>query len=251
MPKNQKMNRFHRLILAMLVISLAVTSPASAAQTFFCSLAMKPAVTMGPADPDAPAGAPSNWLPAYDWVRERWVPFNEVRLYQALGLPIGTVAKYLYTYPAHSLEHLARSRGISPQTLLAQTMGSRPTAMPISRWRTLRRRTLLVLSQPHLSQHMLFHPFHITQISGHLAALLGVSQDTFLTLYERDRRSLSEIAHVGGRSESAVRAEVLRLARVQGSRGVTAGFMAEGENGVLQDQDRRDFDGFWNTRYGR
>jgi len=38
------------------------------------------------ADPDAPKGAGPTWLPKEDWVRYRQLPYDEERLYAALGI---------------------------------------------------------------------------------------------------------------------------------------------------------------------
>ena len=61
-----------------------------ASRTFVAALVLAafaiPVAPAAAADPDAPAGAPANWLPPEPWVGEHWMPFSEAQLERELGI---------------------------------------------------------------------------------------------------------------------------------------------------------------------
>src|SRR5438874_1788542 len=76
------------------------------------------------ADPDAPAGAPANWLPNQPWVLDHWLPYDETRLFRILRVD----RKQLLAWQrdeSHTLADLARLRDVDPRMLPAQLVGPR------------------------------------------------------------------------------------------------------------------------------
>jgi hypothetical protein len=197
------------------------------------------------ADPDAPAGAPPTWLPSAEWVMERWLPFDESRLYAALGVGVNRVYHYLLN-PAHSLNALARSRGVDVRDLAQRVVGPRTQTTSMTSWRVREGRTALVLSQSHLSQHMLFHIFHQTVIIQAFPVIFGMSEVRLSTLLNQRHRSFHQIAALGGKSKAEVFSALMKVDDAEGNVGVHIGAMSEIENKILRARDRMSFDGWWN-----
>src|SRR4051794_25712443 len=102
-----------------------------------------------PPDADAPVGASPDWLPPEEWVQERWLPFDQSRLYQVLAVDGAQVARFL-AEGQRTLVDLARSRGVPIRSLVGEIVGPRPRALTHAEWTTLRSRTGRVLDQGHL-----------------------------------------------------------------------------------------------------
>jgi hypothetical protein len=120
-------------------------------------------------DSNAPEGAKAHWLPKDAWVMQHFLPFDEARLYELLKVTRKDVRKHLKTH-GNTLAQLAAQHGYADQDkLVADLLGER--ANP-----TLTARTKDVLTQSHLSQHVLFHVFHDPKIAKHAQTLFGVSK---------------------------------------------------------------------------
>ena len=142
----------------------------------------------GPPDPDAPPGASSQWLPQEDWVMQRWLPFDEARLYRALDTTRPAVDAWLDDDNGRrSLEQLARGRGMSRKALVARLLGPRRRGVTPRQYKRLRDRTARVVTQSHLSQHILFHTFHQWAVREAARRTLGLSDREWRRLRGRSR----------------------------------------------------------------
>jgi lambda repressor-like predicted transcriptional regulator len=213
------------------VIALALCHTASAAA--------------GPVRPDsaAPAGASASWLPAEAWVMQRWVPFDERALNKRLGMSSEEIAAEL-DQSGISLQTLARRRGVHVEGLAGRLLASRRLPQGSSLRATLLDRTRRMLTQSHLTVHMLRHVFHTWTVTRKTQAIYGVTQERFDALYFDQHRSMEEIAAQGGVSAATLKRRALAAAERAGRIGVAAGALSASENRVLRARDRRLFRGW-------
>src|SRR5688572_9125525 len=61
-------------------------------------------------DSEAPVTAPAHWLPPEDWVYNHWLPYDEDRLYELLGVGRGAIWRRLRD-DRHNLAGLAAEHG--------------------------------------------------------------------------------------------------------------------------------------------
>ena len=178
-------------------------------------------VSAGPAwahDSLAPAGAGHNWLPDEEWVHRHWLPFDERELEAALGLRGRELEAYLYD-DHHTLAGLARSRGVSVNGLADRLLAGWGDG---SQRAVLRERTVRVLTQGHLAQHVFFHVFHGLELHPHAEHLFGMPADAYRALRD-DGASYAEIARAGQVPLSVLRGHVVEVARADRREGVARG----------------------------
>jgi hypothetical protein len=159
------------------------------------------------ADTEAPPGAGKNWLPNEDWVIRHWIPFEERRLYSALGVRKHEVFKWLDDYD-HTIAGLARLRGIDPNALIRRLVRPWKGRVDRRQYLLLRSRTRRTMTQSHLSRHLLFHVFHNRRIGDNARTIFGVSRYTWWDM-RRSGRTVMEVARRGKRSEREVLRELL------------------------------------------
>ena len=124
----------------------------------------------------APPGAPHAWLPQETWVLEHWMPFDRAPLERALGLRGSQLESYLFN-DHHTLAMLARRRGVDVHALGDQLVAAWGPLLPPEQAAVLRDRTMRVLTQGHLAQHMFFHVYHWFPIGASEAQrLFGVPE---------------------------------------------------------------------------
>ena len=104
----------------------------------------------------APPGASHNWLPEEEWVHRHWIPFDERALVRARAR-----SRAARGVPLRRSPHARGARGRAR----ARPGGARrPARRAVAGDRrdraVLRERTLRILTQGHLAQHMFFHVFH-------------------------------------------------------------------------------------------
>lgn len=175
-------------------------------------------------DTKAPAHASHNWLPKIDWVAFHWSPVDEKQLAAALKMT------HLQLYELQADDHIAldtvaKRQGINPAKLRSELFKPWNKAkLTSAQARAIKRRISLVLSQPHLAQHVFWHPFHSPAYKRDpdrsARKLFGVSVDRYRQL-RREGRTQLEIATIGGRSETTLRRTVvqhLKLTRDYGIR---------------------------------
>jgi hypothetical protein len=166
----------------------------------------------------APAGAAHNWLPAEEWVYRHWIPFDEQVLKVALGLKRRDLEAYLYN-DHHTLAELAVARGVDPERLADQLVAPWRTIADPAHVTMLRGRTMRLLTQGHLAQHVFFHVFHGLDASAGARDAFGISPEQYLKLRGARATPLS-IASKGEIPASAIRQMMIELFRTDYQRGI-------------------------------
>ncbi len=199
-------------------------------------LALAPAGTAFAADSHAPKGARGDWLPTSEWVMSAWLPFDEARLYDVLDTNRAQMATWLNDQ--RSLGEFAAGRGHRDARRLADTLVAPRlrTASPSMR-RTLRARSLEMVTQPHLARHVMFHIFHTPAIPRHAQEIFGMSSSSYRRL--RDSGWTPEqIAAAGRRTATASRAALRSILVRRDDQAVRVGAMSRRQaDALLAHQD--------------
>jgi hypothetical protein len=192
------------------------------------ALGAAPIPTAGAADTNAPKGARLDWLPTDTWVMSGWLPFDEARLDVVVKTDHDELVSWLDDH--RTLLALARKHGVDgsaaqlARVLVAPRLaGARPAMRPV-----LERRARTMLTQAHLSRHVIFHVFHTPAIPRNARAIFGLSPARFRTLRNRAMTPLA-IGARGGRSGAHVRGALWALLVARADRGVRVGAMSRGE----------------------
>ncbi len=182
----------------------------------------------GAADTNAPRGARLDWLPTDTWVMSGWMPFDEARMNTVLKTDHDELVSWLDDH--RTLMALARKHGVAGSTAgLAHTLVAprlahvRPAMRPV-----LERRARTMLTQAHLSRHVIFHVFHTPAIPRDARAIFGLSPARFRTLRDSAMTPLA-IGARGGRSAAHVRGALWALLVARADRGVRTGAMSSTE----------------------
>ena len=184
--------------LVVLVVALRSDSPGEPAPEVV-------KVNKASFDSDAPVTAPAHWLPPEDWVYNHWLPYDEGRLYELLGVTRGAIWRQLRD-DRHNLAQLAARHGWpDPAKLAAALVAPRKGDVSAATFATLRSRARRTITQGHLSQHLLFHSLHQFSIPSEAPAIFGVTDAEFRAL-RRAEQSPLEIGRLHGRSPSRVQA---------------------------------------------
>jgi hypothetical protein len=182
----------------------------------------------GAADTHAPKGARLDWLPADEWVMSAWLPFDEARLDVVVHTDHDQLATWLDDH--RTLLQLARAHGVPGTTAqIAHTLVA-PRLKHVRRAMrpVLQRRAETMLTQAHLSRHVLFHVFHTPAIPAAARAIFGVSPARFRTLRDRAMTPIA-IGARGGRSAQHVQGALWSVLVKRAARGVAAGAMSRAE----------------------
>ena len=219
----------HRALASLPILACAIALTASdgaaaqapPAQAFDDGVAAP--VAGRPPDSDAPPGSPPHWLPHDEWVHLHWVPFDEARLQTLLKADRAELWRWL-RHDLQTLAQLGAQRGYPSARRLADALVA-PRAKHVSaaQLRVLRARTLRVLVQGHLSQHLIFHSLH--QEAGPEAAreLFGVRDTaTFQRLRQLDLSPL-RIGRTHGRTRAQMQGGLERKLRAAAREGVENG----------------------------
>ena len=198
-------------------------------------------VTCGPGaeahDSLAPEGSPHTWLPQEDWVAYHWIPFDEQTLKRALGLRGRELEAYLYD-DHHTLAELAERRGLSVAELADALIAPWRSRVDDQRLALLRDRTLRVLTQGHLAQHLFFHVFHNGGASLNLAEPLGISAAR-LRARRADGLPLLQIARRQGVSEAVLTAHMSANFRMRRQQGIDLRYASAVESNRLLERQLR------------
>lgn len=170
-------------------------------------------------DPDAPPGAEKHWLPNEEWVNQLWLPFEEQRLYDALGKTRGEVFRWVRIDASNTLAQLGARKGLSAGQLAARLVAGVPT----SRRPLLERRARRVVTQAHLGQHLLFHALHQTAVADNARKIFGVPSRRAFLLLRRAELSPLQIGELHGRSRVAMQRAVDGTLRAIAAKGVRRG----------------------------
>jgi hypothetical protein len=206
----------------MLILVAAVLAPIAAA---------------GAADTHAPKGARLDWLPGDEWVMSAWMPFDEARLDAVVHTDHDQLVTWLDDH--RTLLRLAHAHGVTGTTaqiahrLVAPRLAHVPRAMrPV-----LESRARTMLTQAHLSRHVIFHVFHTPAIPANAHAVFGVSPSRFRTLRDRALTPIT-IGAQGGRSATHVRGALWSLLVARAARGVRLGALSRAEADHLLDEQK-------------
>jgi hypothetical protein len=182
-------------LLVALVLSLGLSSVASAADSL------------------APAGAPRNWLPKSDWVLNHAMPYDEQRLFRALHIDREGVRRYFAADKftrVPTLAALARKRGIDPDRLARSLVDAWVRHTTHAHRRVLVSRAEKTLTQGHLMQHMLFHPFHVKSLARASTDIFGAPlSDVNGAL--RSGKTRADVGRAHGRSLAGQKSGVSRV----------------------------------------
>ncbi len=137
-----------------------------------------PAVA-GARDALAPAGASDHWLPREDWVYRHWLPFAAVDATRELGLGRGELEAFLFD-DRRTLVQLARAEGLDPGALRDRLVAPAIAGLADpQRVATVRSRAWRMLTQGHLAQHLLFHPYHGLDVRAAASLLFGIGPKAY------------------------------------------------------------------------
>ena len=183
-------------------------------------------------DSEAPVTAPAHWLPPEDWVYNHWLPFDEARLHQLLGVTRGAIWRRLRN-DRNNLAQLAARRGWpDPGRLAAALVATRSHDVTPRTLALLRSRAKRTLTQGHLAQHLLFHSLHQFAIPSAAPEIFGVTDAVFRQL-RRSEQSPLEIGRLNGRSPARIEALSAAVLRERLRFGTETGAMSERQGRLL------------------
>ncbi len=183
-------------------------------------------------DSEAPVKAPAHWLPPEDWVYNHWLPFDEDRLNELLGVTRGRIWRQLRD-DRHTLAELAAQHGWSdPDKLATALVAPRAADVSSGTLALLRSRAQRTLTQGHLSQHLLFHSLHQFAIPSAAPEIFGVTDIAFREL-RRAEQSPLEIGRLHGRSPSRIQALAGGVLRERVRFGIDSDVMTERQGAIL------------------
>jgi hypothetical protein len=181
------------------------------------------------ADPLAPPGSPSFWLPSASWVQQRWLPYRELDLFRILHTDKRDLLLWLNDH--RGLGDLVRARHLNLRHVESELMAPWRGKVSRQQYQVLWVRTDRTFTQDHLAVHMFGHTFHMFSINLALPQLLGANYREMAKL-RREGLSFTDIAIRNGRTGAQLRAGMLRVLRVSAAEGVR-------EHAVLPDQMTR------------
>jgi hypothetical protein len=175
------------------------------------------------ADSLAPPGAPRSWLPHEDWVLEHWLPYDQNTLFRLLGVNLEQVRNYFESEPSApavpTLAALARSRGLNVQVLAHELVAAWHPRVSRAQYALLLNRAMRSLTQGHLMQHMLFHPFHDTALFRASPQVFGVTGHD-LNLDLAQGLSHAEIGYQHGRTYQQMASSAISVLRAEEAVGI-------------------------------
>lgn len=218
--------------------TVARMRPSLAAALAVCALLLCPSLVSAQ-DSLAPKGALPHWLPTKRWVYEHWLPFDEGRMYRVLGVGRGAVWRHLRDDAQHDLAQLGRRRGLTPAQLAAALVAPREGEVSRARLAQLRARAYRVVTQGHLSQHILFHSLHQRTIPLAAPRLFGTrTVDEYLQL-RRAELSPVQIGRQHGRTRVEMQRAVEAALRATNAEGVRTGAISRRQARILLDRQLR------------
>lgn len=196
-----------------------------------CAVPAAPAVADRP-DTDAPPGAPSDWLPPEEWVMERWLPFDEPRLWEVLRMKRHEVYGYLQRGD-RTLRDLAVERGVPVDGLVDHLLAPRASQVTPAQLRVLQARSRRLLSQGHLAEHVIGHNFHNWSLDAANRTLFGLERRRSDPLWHAGLTH-AEIARRSGIRAGTLRRRTLEVLARAGRRGVAGGDLSREQHRELQ-----------------
>jgi hypothetical protein len=154
------------------------------------------------ADPDAPPGAPPEWLPNEPWVGNHWLPYKEGRLLRILGIDRATLGGAQGINDDVTLCDVSRRHGKNPDKVLRKLVRPWRGEVSPAQYRELRQRARRTFTQPHLAVHMFFHYHHDNRFQESLLGLLGLSD---WQAFGTQRATGASLASIGKRNGKSLR----------------------------------------------
>ena len=189
-------------------------------------------------DSAAPEGALPHWLPSETWVYQHWLPFDEQRLYALLRVDRAAIHRHLRDDAAHDLAQLGRRRGMGAHDLAAALVAPRAARLSAARAATLEDRAYRVLTQGHLSQHIVFHSLHQTAVPNRSQWIFGTPRLDFLR-QRRAELSPLQIGRLHGRTNVQMRRRTEHVLQAMAARGVREGHFSARQAALLLDRQLR------------
>lgn len=238
MPLFPRGSTIARALATSCVLLSCVLGPATAARA--ATEGGLPVPVAGrPPDSDAPPNSPPHWLPPDMWIHLHWIPFDEARLNRLLH----TSRAGLWTWlrdDTHTLAQLAAQRGwADPERLARALVAPRAQAVRPSMLRVLRARSLRILRQGHLAQHVLLHSLHQEVGPGHAAGLFGVSGTARFQALRRLDLSPLRIGRAHGRTRAQMQHGLEAELRAAAREGVRHGDTSAHEAAVVLQRQLR------------
>lgn len=171
-------------------------------------------------DSEAPPGSPPHWLPSETWVMQHWLPYDETRLYELLGVTRGDIWRWLRD-DTRNLAGLAALHGYPDPHVLARELVApwQGKLHEPQRQALLESRALRTLTQGHLSQHMFFHSLHQEAIPSAAPEIFGTSTTQFRNLRRAELSPLM-ICRLNGLSRAHAQDAAEKALRDMAARGV-------------------------------
>jgi hypothetical protein len=187
----------HRSFLAVLMLAVAI-----------CVLPTAAAAK----DSNAPKSASDRWLPCDDWVMLHWIPFDEGDFARVSGANPHRVLNWIRDDQHHTLGQLVALKGITLDQATDELTERWSGKVSAERLSILKKRTMDMLTQGHLSQHVLFHHFHDPVIAVHSQEIFGLSRGDY-TVARRSGYSPAEMGRHQHRTKRQVKVAALRVMR--------------------------------------
>lgn len=201
----------------------------------------------GPAaalDSDAPANAPGDWLPQEAWVMERWLPYDEARLYALLRIDRRDLRRWLRIDERRTIGQLAHVRGVEVRGLAERLVEPRRSAVTGRVYGALLARARRTLTQGHLAQHIFFHDFHQWSPLRAAPRIFGVRDEAEWRRLRSSGMTPLEIGRRFGRRKAPIRAQLIAVLEASARRGVARGATSRRQADVFLDEEHRTVDGW-------
>jgi Tol biopolymer transport system component len=217
------MVRLRASLVSLCCLGVLAAATPSSAQAPPTDRGIPAPVAGRPPDSDAPPGSAPHWLPHDMWVHLHWVPFDEARLQRLLHISRRGLWAWLRN-DVQTLAQLGAKRGYgSPRRLAAALVAPRAKDVSPAMARELRARTLRVLVQGHLSQHLIFHSLHQEAGPEAAAKLFGVRDTAAFQRLRRLDLSPLRIGRTHGRTRAEMQRGLERELRAAAREGVAGG----------------------------
>lgn len=201
-------------------------------------------------DSHAPAGAGDRWLPCENWAMFHWLPFNERRLYALGGFKRAQFKAWIRDDDHHTLAGFIERHGKDPDMIVEQLMEPWTGKVSVEQFNELKRRTGEVMTQGHLSQHVMFHYFHNPAIALNSKYIFGVRSPDFMAARHHGY-SPRQIAKAGRHSGRTVIRRAFKVLRRYANAGVRGDHTTRKQSSSFMGQQRGWLNRWWHQKIGR
>jgi hypothetical protein len=221
--------RYRRSFIAMLTDSHTQTSiRACFAVVLALILTVAFAATAQARDSNAPRGASNRWLPCEEWVMMHWIPYDENDFEKLTGVKSSRVLNWIRDDQHHRLRRLVERKGYTVDEAVDKLTAPRIGKVSDAKLAQLKKRTRDMLTQGHLSQHVLFHHFHDPVIGTHSRQIFGLTRGEY-TLARRHGFSPARMGWHTGRSKYQIKSAAIKVMRAEMRKAVKRGDISRSE----------------------